>query len=47
MKEELRDEESVWAVALEEDTGKIANTRSATMSIRCGKCQGSMSLLEN
>lgn len=47
MKEELRDEESVWAVTLEEDTGKIANTRSAMMSVWCGKCQGSMSLLEN
>lgn len=47
MKKELRDEESVWAIALEEDTGKMATMRSAKMSVQSGKCQGSINLLEN
>lgn len=47
MKKGLRDKESVWAVALEEDTGKMANMRSAMKSVQCGKCQGRISLLEN
>lgn len=47
MKKELRDKESVWDVAPEEDTGKMVNMRTAMTSIQCGKCQESISLLGN